>query len=86
MRGRCPTCRRYPAWDLRGWIAVGGIVLTFGLAFVLVFTGNKEGATIPPWAASFLTLVVQGYYMTKGAERHAAALRRRDTESGDDTT
>lgn len=69
---RCPACRR----DLRGPIALLSIGLVFGLAGAQLLTDHPDGAVIPPWAAGFLTLVVQGYYMTKGAERHAEAVRR----------
>lgn len=73
---RCDACKR----DLRGPIALTSIILVFALAGVQLLIRHPDGSVIPPWAAAFLTLVVQGYFMTKGAERHAEAMRRRDKE------
>src|SRR5688500_1637916 len=76
-RSACPRCAGR-GHDIRGMLALLGVLLTFGLAFAQLLLGSEDGATIPPWAAAFLTLVTQGYFMTKGAERHAEALRRGD--------
>lgn len=77
---RCPRCNR--GTDLRGFIAVLGIVLVFALAFYRSAQGVAEGDIVPPWAAGFLVLVTNGYYMTKGSEKHAEALRRAEDPTG----
>lgn len=76
---RCQRCRSR-RHDLRGVITILGIVLVFALAFYRSHQGVAEGDILPPWAFGFLTLVTADYYMTKSAERHAEALRRRDEE------
>ncbi len=75
-KGDCPGCRGQRDRDIRGLLTLLVLLLTFGLAFAQLLLGVEDGATIPPWAAAVLTLVLQGYYMTKGAERHAKAMRR----------
>lgn len=73
MRSPRCTCGRT---DIRGRLTLLSVLLVFGLAFAQLIAGAEDGTTIPPWAAAFLTLVTQGYFMTKGAERHAEALTR----------
>lgn len=82
---RCPDCQhRLTGWDLRGTLTIIVVVLVFGLAYLQLALGIEDGATIAPWAVGALTLVLQGYYMTKGAERHAEALVRRVRGRSDD--
>lgn len=75
----CPRCSRAgPAQrDLRGLLAALTLVFVFGLAFAQLLSGSEDGATLPPWPPTVLALVLNSYYMTKGAERHAQALTRR---------
>lgn len=76
-RDRCAQhkCRTSLRSDLRAVITLLVTVLVFGLAYLKVVLKLEGADIIAPWAASALTLVLQGYYMTKGAEQHARALR-----------
>lgn len=75
---RVPASRRPPraTRDLRGHITILVVVLGFGVAFAQLAAGREDGATVPPWVAQTIGVTLTGYFMTKGAEKHAEALRR----------
>jgi hypothetical protein len=68
---KCPSCleRHKTRRDYSGALVFLIVLLTFGIAYIRLLTGEDDGTLIPPWAIGFAGPAVAMYLQRKAGER-----------------